>query len=53
MANFKELLIQQIEQISHCEIEENTPNYLRVWNSEEQKYFTYLFTDSGDLREMY
>lgn len=53
MKTFKEMLIEQLENIGKCEIDEFSPNVLTVWDNENCTVIRYEFDKKGNLQDIY
>ena len=53
MKTFKEMLIEQLENIGKYEIDEFSPNVLTVWDNEDCTVTKYEFDKKGNLKDIY
>ena len=53
MKTFKEMLIEQLENIGKYEIDEFSPNVLTVWDNEDCTVTRYEFDAKGNLKDIY
>ena len=53
MKTFKEMLIEQLENIGKYEIDEFSPNVITVWDNEDCTVTRYEFDTKGNLKDIY
>ena len=53
MKTFKEMFIEQLENIGKYQIDEFSPNTLTVWDNEDCTVTHYYFDKKGNLKDIY
>ena len=53
MKTFKEMLIEQLNEIGKYEIDVFRPNILSVWDKEDHTLLHYEFDAKGNLKDIY